>query len=140
MKLSVNAIYFALKEVFPQTNLVKRTKQDNDLSLACPYFHKGTVTLRPSQIYVVTQEQLDGGYNLDGHCLVILPELAGKPSMRKNLSVITVNVRGGNSRLRRRSLCIRPFGGKGGGGVCWHLFWGGALCGCKGCTAQRKRW
>ena len=91
MKLSVNAIYFALKEVFPQTSLVKRTKQDNDLSLACPYFHKGTVTLRPSQIYVVTQEQLDGGYNLDGHCLVILPELTGKPSLRKNLSVITVS-------------------------------------------------
>lgn len=88
MKLSVNIIFSALKEAFPQAILQKKGKNDNDLALFCPHYHDGPVSLRPNRIYVVHPEQLPSDFAVDSPCLLILPEAAGR-SYHKNVSVIT---------------------------------------------------
>lgn len=90
MKLSVNSIFFALKEGNPSAVLHKKCKYDNDLCLPCPYFYDGPVSLRPNQIYVVAPDQLPSDCNFDGHCLIITTQTPPSPLPRKNISVITV--------------------------------------------------
>lgn len=89
MKLSVNIIFSALKESFPQAILLKKSKSDNELSLYCPHYYDGPVSFRPNRIYIVSSDKLPSNFAADGPCLLITPELHGKVSP-KNISVILV--------------------------------------------------
>ncbi|MGM9606532.1 MAG: PucR family transcriptional regulator [Oscillospiraceae bacterium] len=88
MKLSVNIIFSALKEAFPQAVLHKKSKNDNDLSLNCPHYHDGPFSFRSHRIYIVPSDQLPSNFVADGPCLLITPELQNK-AYHKNISVIT---------------------------------------------------
>lgn len=89
MKLSVNIIFSALKEIFPQAILQKRCKTDNDLTLFCPHYCEGSVTPLPNRIYVIRSGQLPSGFAVDPPCLLILPDTEGT-IWHRNTSVITV--------------------------------------------------
>lgn len=89
MKLSVNIIFSALKEVFPQAVLLKKGKKDNELALYCPHYYDGPFPFRPNRIYVVPTDQLPSDFVADSPCLLITPDLHGK-TYHKNISIITV--------------------------------------------------
>ena len=89
MKLSVNIIFSALKEFFPETVIYKKSKDDNALSLPCPHYYDGLFTFQSDRVYIVTADQFPPNFVVDGHCLLIVPELHGKV-YHKNLSIITV--------------------------------------------------
>lgn len=89
MKLSVNIIFSALKEVFPQAILQKRCKNDNELTLFCPHYYEGPVTPLSNRIYVVQPGQLPSNFAVEPPCLLILPN-ADRSLWHKNTSVITV--------------------------------------------------
>lgn len=89
MKLSVNIIFSALKEAFPQAILLKKGKKDNELALYCPHYYDGPFSFRSNRIYVVSSDQLPSDFVADSPCLLITPELHGK-AYHKNISIITV--------------------------------------------------
>ncbi len=88
MKLSVNIIFSALKETFPQAVLLKKGKNDNELSLYCPHYYDGPFSFCPNRIYIVSPDQLPSDFVADAPCLLITPELHGK-TYHKNISIIT---------------------------------------------------
>lgn len=89
MKLSVNIIFSALKEAFPQAILLKKGKNDNDLSLCCPHYYDGPISFHPNRIYIVSSDQLPSDFVADAPCLLITPELHNK-AYNKNISIVTV--------------------------------------------------
>lgn len=89
MRLSVNIIFSALKEAFPQAVLLKKGKTDNELALNCPLYYDGPFSLRPNRIYIVSPDQLPSDFVADGPCLLITPE-PYRGANHKNLSVIIV--------------------------------------------------
>lgn len=90
MKLSVNIIFSALKEAFPQAVLHKKSKNNNDLVLHCPHYYNKPYSVHSNRIYIVSEDLLPDDFTVDGPFLLITPKLSDKRLSSKNISVITV--------------------------------------------------
>lgn len=90
MKLSVNIIYYELKEIYPHAQLRKKHGEDDELVLPYPHFMDRPFSFHPDRIYVAVEEQVVSASETEGHCLLITPQTCPGTRFSGHVSVITV--------------------------------------------------
>lgn len=88
MKISINIIYFSIKRIYPQAELMRKTRQDDQMILSYPKWSGEHISFKGGEIYVAEKSRIPDGSFSDERCLLITPDRI--PGTMKNISVITV--------------------------------------------------
>jgi len=88
MKISINIVYFAIKKLYQQAELSRKTRQDDIMFLDCPKYYSESILFREGNIYVADRSLIPEDSFSDGRCLLVTPDKL--PATMKNISVITV--------------------------------------------------
>jgi len=90
MKLSINMVWAALKERYPDEVMQRTGKAASEQVLSCPHYMSGQFSLRANRIYVGTEEQVVDAQVRNGPCLLIVPVWRQECGSEQYVSVVTI--------------------------------------------------
>ena len=90
MKLSINVIFYELKESFESATLQKKSLYDNIMSFHAPFWQTDVVKLASDRIFVMNSSDLPADISVTGQCLLVMPDCPQRLASKKGISVITV--------------------------------------------------